>query len=493
MSSRRGAAFVLHELLQNCYDTGATNVDVHLTPIDGVPFANLQVEDDCPNGFADLSHAFTLFAESAKRGDAVKRGRFNLGEKLVLACCREAEIVSTKGGVRFDDEGRHTLRRKREAGSLFSATIRLTREQLADIDAAVTRILPPAGVRTTYNGQVVAPRGPLAVVTATLPTELAGPEGTIRRSERQTQVEIHPVAAGEVASIFEMGIPIVETNDRWHVNVLQKVPLAFERDNVTPAYLARIRALVLAEMATQLSSREEASASWVRDAVQTHGASMPAAAIRQVLDLRFGTQRVAFDPSDPEANKIATAAGYTVVSGGALSAPEWAAARRTGTILPAGQVTPSPKPYSDQGLPLRLLAEHEWSESIQALVAYSKRLGQYLVGSEPQVRIGNDPSWPFAATYGPGPDGGAGSLTLNLGRLGHAWFEGPLESINDLLIHEFGHHFCGDHLSRDYYRALTRLGAKMVDLALTQPHLFEISRPAVILHRPVASERTIKP
>jgi 3-(3-hydroxy-phenyl)propionate hydroxylase len=32
---------------------------------------------------SDLTHAFTLFAESAKKGDAEKRGRFNLGEKLV--------------------------------------------------------------------------------------------------------------------------------------------------------------------------------------------------------------------------------------------------------------------------------------------------------------------------------------------------------------------------------------------------------------------------
>lgn len=28
------------------------------------------MEDDSPDDFADLAHAFTLFAESAKKGDA---------------------------------------------------------------------------------------------------------------------------------------------------------------------------------------------------------------------------------------------------------------------------------------------------------------------------------------------------------------------------------------------------------------------------------------
>jgi hypothetical protein len=36
-----------------------------------------------------------------------------------------------------------------------------------------------------------------------------------------------------------MGIPVVETGDRWHVDVAQKVPLNFDRDNLPPATCAR--------------------------------------------------------------------------------------------------------------------------------------------------------------------------------------------------------------------------------------------------------------
>jgi hypothetical protein len=66
-------------------------------------------------------------------------------------------------------------------------------------------------------------------------------------------------------------------------------------------------------------------------------------------------------------------------------------------------------------------------------------------------------------------------LTLNLAKLGHGWFDAfpaNLQEVIDLMIHEFGHHDCSDHLSEDYYRALTRLGAKSTLLALTNPGVF---------------------
>src|SRR6185369_16888948 len=106
--ARRGKAFVLYELVQNAWDTAAKNVEVSLTAVPNRPLVEIVVKDDDPDGFKDLSHAFTLFAESEKKGDPTRRGRFNLGEKLVLALCEEARIDSTKGSVIFNAEGRHT-------------------------------------------------------------------------------------------------------------------------------------------------------------------------------------------------------------------------------------------------------------------------------------------------------------------------------------------------------------------------------------------------
>ncbi len=48
----------------------------------------------------------------------------------------------------------------------------------------------------------------------------------------------------------------------------------------------------------------------------------------------------------------------------------------------------------------------------------------------------------------------------------------------DLLIHEFGHHYEGNHLSEDYYRALTRIGGEFAALALREPAIFFLAAAA---------------
>src|SRR5205809_507342 len=66
------------------------------------------------------------------------------------------------------------------------------------------------------------------------------------------------------------------------------------------------------------------------------------------------------------------------------------------------------------------------------------------------------------------------SFEYIVGNLGVKWFERPpaCEEITDLILHEFGHQYESDHLSREYYRALTRLGAKLTMLALEEPQFF---------------------
>ena len=47
---------------------------------------------------------------------------------------------------------------------------------------------------------------------------------------------------------------------------------------------------------------------------------------------------------------------------------------------------------------------------------------------------------------------------FNLSRCGRAFFEhGITDDVNRLLIHEFAHHYEGDHLSESYHKALADL------------------------------------
>lgn len=278
---RRGKAFVVTEPIQNAWDTNAKHVDVKLVPVPGKPRVLIEVVDDDPDGFANMAHAFTLFAESAKKGDATKRGRFNLGEKLVLALCDEATITSTRGSVHFSAEGRQESRRKRDQGSSFAGTMRMTREEFAEVLAVVSTLIPPEGVETFINGEPLRARAPLATIEATLPTEIADEEGVLRRRERRTTLRVYEPLSGETASVYELGIPVVETGDRYHVDVGQKVPLSLERDNLPPAYLRSLRVLVLNAMAGRV---EDANAAWVREALGDERASDDA--VKRIMDIR---------------------------------------------------------------------------------------------------------------------------------------------------------------------------------------------------------------
>ncbi|MCL4725474.1 MAG: hypothetical protein KJZ90_14510, partial [Rhodocyclaceae bacterium] len=399
---RRGKEFILFELIQNALDEDVTEVRASLERIPGKRAARLMVEDDHPNGFSDLTHAFTLFAESSKKGNAKQRGRFNLGEKLVLALCDEAEIASTKGTIAFTKAGRTSKRARRARGSRFEGILRMTDAEIAECEMAVKRLLPPAHVKVSYNGQTIPSRTAVVEFEATLLTEIADDTGALRRTRRNTSVRIIEPLPGELPYLYELGIPVVELGDlRWHVDVSQKIPLAFERDNVTPSYLGAIRALVLKHMQARLTA-EDVNATWVRDAVQRHGEYLPERVIERVMDLRFGEKRVAYDPSDPEANSRAVAAGYAVIHGGQLSRQEWDAVRRAGAALPAGQVTPSPKPFSDNpdAQPLKLLDREKWTPAIESVVSYAGRIGQRLLDFPITVQIASAATWPYAGAYG---------------------------------------------------------------------------------------------
>lgn len=456
---------LIGELIQNALDEqGVTRVDVTLSVIPGRPLAEIVVDDDSPEGFRDLSHAYTLFAESYKRGDPTRRGQFNLGEKLVLALCESASVSTTKGTVMFELGGGRLEkpRRKRARGSEFRGRFRMTREEFPDVCDYLRSLLVPESIALTFNGDRLMSRQPLRTFSATLATPIADQQGVMRCKLRETLVGLFKPLEGETTSLYEMGLPIVETGDKWHVNICQKIPLNRDRDNVQPAYLRAIRALVLNE-AHDLLTADDANRPFVRD-----GSSHPncsAKAIRKVLDLRFGKKRASYDPSDPEANKKWVSQGGTLVYGAMLNADEWKNAKDADAIQPAGQLCPTAKPYSlDPNAPSAdVIPPEKWTDGMRNIAAYAAFLARTLMDINivvMMVRTSNR----FVACYG------NERLDFNVLRLGHRWFEqGASEDVDRLLIHEFGHQYSGDHLSSDYHEALCILGAKLKRLALEAP------------------------
>lgn len=465
--ARRGKQFIIFELVQNAWDQNVTRVEITLTKQPGARDALLRVEDDDPQGFAKLTNSFTLFADSSKKSNLQQRGRFNLGEKLVIAMCHEAEVATTTGGVRFDRKGRHNLRRKRECGSVFEGYIKLTNDQLEECFEAVVKLIPPDGIVTTFNGAPLPARQPLTIFKAPLPTEISDEEGNLKRTTRRTDVRVFELREGEVGWLYELGIPVVETGDDYHYDVQQKVPLNLDRDNVPPSYLKALRVQVLDALHGRLDL-EQANARWVRDALSDPNISDDA--VRSAVGHRFGAKAVSYDPSDPEANNIAVSKGYNVVKGGSLSGAEWENVRRAGALKPAGQVTPSPKPFSDDpdAKSLKIIPPDDWSCSEQRWVACAKKLAIAMMDVEIEVKIVDDRRWLFDGAYG------NRVLTVNKAHFGAEFFSEMSEESIRFLIHEFGHHYEGNHLDAAYHKALCSLGARAALAVSRDPSLLSL-------------------
>lgn len=457
--ARKGKEFAVFELVQNAWDEAGVS-EVHITLVqDALPnYCLLTVRDNSANGFAKLTDAYTLFAPSSKKANPTQRGRFNFGEKLVLALAKEASIATTTGTVRFNEKGRQRLSKRTDVGSQITVILRMTRDEAAQAVLASARLIPPAGVVTEINKiEIKAPPIKLSF-EASLLTETTNVDGELIKSTRKTTVDVYKADADHAAAIYEMGIPVCEIEGKYVFNVNQKVPLTLDREEVLPQFRKQLAVAALNALVDDLDT-EDANAGWATEAATSPDAKPEA--LEAYMTQRFGKNRVSFDPSDPEANKIAISQGFTVVHGGMLSGPAWENVKNAKAILPAGQVTPSAKVWTGEGDPNAIpfkdwITEDKWTDGMRKIADFAGRMAQCVLGRTIAVRICSTPQMIAAASYGPG------ELTFNKFRLGSTWFEqGISQSVVQLLIHEFGHEFSGDHLSSAYYDALSRIGAKM--------------------------------
>jgi hypothetical protein len=482
---RKGKQFAVAELIQNAWDENVSRVSVTLReeePADsGGSIYRLEVEDDSPEGFADIAHAYTLFADSKKKDDPEKRGRFNIGEKLVIAMCQTAVIETTKGIVRFTPDGREMDdSQPRKAGSIFRGFVQFSDEEAKAVERLVNRLIPPAGVTTTFNGVELAHREPVREFEISLRTERADSEGFLRPTTRKTRVAIYQPSEGEVGQLYEMGIPVVESGDTYHVDIAQKVPLNTDRDNVPPSFLRDVRAAVL-NATHELLTPAEAGETWVDHAIEDE--TVTEEAVQSVVSARYGDKAVIADPSDREAEKIAVSKGFTVIPAGAFSKAAWKSVKGAEAVKPAGQVTPSPDPSAGEDK-LDIMDPEHWPSAVTEFAAYAKELAAVVLGVAVNVRVvqpKNRSEWPYNATWGR-RSATTAELTLNYTALGYSFFEkavsGPVCSVraHELLIHEFAHQDAPEHLSEAFYDACCKVGARLAAALADEPDLLEHSQ-----------------
>ena len=446
VATRRGTAPLLLEPIQNAWDeSGVSLVKVDLSPVAGKSQVKIRVADDSADGFRDLADAYTLYKQSYKIGNPEQRGRFNCGEKFLLAVASEARIVSTTGSISFGPDGRKLGREKTEAGSILTATLRMNRDDLEAGLGVLRSMIPPSGIETVINGEVLAQRDPIRDAVRTLQTEIEGEDGGFRRTRRKTKIAIHSVAEGESPHLYELGIPVDSLDCPWHVDVAQKVPLSVDRGSVRQAFRLDVERHVAEIMAGDITE-EEAQGGWVGTALESMDDPV---AIRSVVKARVG-DAVTFNPRAPESNKRAIDAGFAVIHGRQFSRAAWESIRSAEALVPSSSKFDDGKSkISPDGIPP--VSEDQWSLSMRRLADYIRDFASATTGKNVSVQFYDDRRLGFSGLCG------RGAISINVAEIDIT----DQVQVDELLIHECAHLKVSDHLTRGFYDECCRIGSAL--------------------------------
>lgn len=462
--------FVPSELLKNAWDENITYVIIELAHSGRM--ATLLVEDDSPDGWKSLDSAFTLFRPSYKKNDPTKRGRFEAGDKMAFSVCREVTIETMNGKVHFLPGGKRKEypRTKRERGTRVICTIPMNKAEYEDICKAIHTFIPPDHIRTTFNGELIERRKPFCEFQETLPT-VQGPN--LRPTKRITNVRVYHPKPGESPGLYEMGVPIITTDDKYIVNVDQKVPLNLEQDNVPPAYRRSIRVAVANHVVDDLKP-DDMDTIWVQEATDDERSTRELS--EKHLDATQGENRVANDPSNPDSMDMARGRGYNIVPPRGLTPGQRKNAKKYDLLKPAGQVFPTHEGTAKA----KLIPEKNWTQAQKVVARYSQDIARRLWGKSIVVQMIESPAAHTVADYDAVRfkpvlryNTSHGSLP-NFDRLLRAktkkGFHDAVEPVDDLLTHELGHQE-GDEHDLGYRTAITKLAAKFKRLAMEHPEL----------------------
>lgn len=419
---------LIKELIQNSWDEApeATLCTVTIQPKAMNGHTLVTVEDDGP-GFLNISDAYTLMANTPKRADPKKRGRFNLGEKEFISVAHWAKVETAGHTVSFPQSGgRRITPNKRTRGTKITAEMPWSQDQAIQLVQRLW-IFRPNECALTVNDAQVPPREPMARTKANMETVLQEhPGAPMRRTRRNTEIELLPRINEDQSWLYEMGIPIQPIETPCHVDVLQKVPMPPNRTEVPTRYLTNLYAEVLNVLHPHMEDHQFGDA-WVKTAIGDERTK--AEAIRATIGGRYG-QKVLLTSNDAESNMEAVEAGYQLINPRSLSETERKRFRQDGGLETTKDAFPQPNTDNPPPAP----DSSERDKFAQWVMEMAN-----LCHLQANVEFIDDPKFNRLADCT--PDNDQPTIRFNVAHLDGDFFKPPYGNTDhmELIIHEFGH------------------------------------------------------
>ncbi len=442
--------YLVRELIQNAWDEDVKVVEINLSYKNGT--ALIEVIDDSKAGFKDIKDSFTLYKDTYKRKDPEKRGRFNLGEKQAFSICEKAQLITTKGTIIFDKEGRTEIpEEKLKQGSKINVWVKMTQEEYDEILETIKLYNIPEHIKMIVNGEKYKSKKPDKSFTASLTTEIS--DGNIlRQTTRKTTIHLYKT---EKTYLYEMGIPVCKIECDYSIDVQQKIPMGIDRETVSQAYLRDVFSEVLNHIFEELDE-ESSSQVWVREAMSDERINQEA--VETVIEKRFGDKVCVADTFDPNSIDEAISNGYRVIRGTELGKQEW-------NILKKFNILKSSSSLFGSNFTQAKCVEPNTNQRLTG--DYAKKIAKRLLNIDISVVFVKERDM-VAAQFG------NNELTFNIAKLGRKFFEEPVSDITtNLILHELGH-YAGNHTEEGYHSLITKMAGELVILALEEPEFFEV-------------------
>jgi len=266
-----------------------------------------------------------------------------------------------------------------------------------------------------------------------------------------------------------MGIPVVElSDDKWHINVMQKMPVGRDRDNVNPSYIGDVRVAIFNEFYTKLSPQDASLLSI--QAAASHPKSKTDA-VKANLTARFGEKFALEDPTDPGSKEEFVSQGGTVIQRNDLSPemkkrlrkikddknPRKLFVKRTGELTP-----------TDLNIELdKVVDPEDYDDDTRNYVAMVERVAPRLINRTVKVKVINDDEQGIRGCY----EYETGIMHVNLA---YQDTGNPADNY-ELMVHELAHNTLNSnaHLKDIFYRTVQKIAGKLTVLALEEPELFQ--------------------
>ncbi len=448
MNAGRRAADLIREAISNTFDTDdVTQVHVHLAP------GFVSVEDNSKTGIPDLSLVTTVFLTD-KQDSVVKRGRKGRGLKELISAAEWAE-VDTIGFKTTFTEGRETVKSTRTAGTKVSVKVAAWTQ--TDIEAAekyLNKVIPPSHIEFYVNGSKVASRSKRISFPAHLKTQTVV-DGIQKEIYRETVVEIVNLAKGETLGwVYEMGIPVQQHSTRFHVNILQRIPLNDNRDNIDEVYLSTLGTFILPHLLRTMSA-QALKHEWVDKAIVGLGYVEERILIKKL----YGDPDIlALESWNTHANDVVQQNGFSIVklNGVSMNMGNIMSRQINSALIIAERID---REFKDEMVPESVA---EPTGAFRRLVCF---LGQELLGKNIGIEFFKRPK-SFTGVQK------MAHFKYDIGVIGFNvdcfdFKDALAENVLSTIVHEFAHDKIGSH-DEVFQRESERIAGKLAIVALTK-------------------------